>query len=106
MIVIGKIGTYGVTGRKVEELREYLKKNVELRHVPDMDAYRQMCEDISSYVDHLNKKYKKSTPIHFSQCVSEILDGFFRFSRPGAYAACIYMSVYVVTPYKEGGESC
>ena len=105
MIVVCRFYQYGVAGKKINELADYLKKNVCNTYVEDVSGFVQMKRSIRKKVKELNEMYPKSEPIKFYGNIDEKYGyGGLMFKRPNASAAVINMSVYVVKQYKEGGE--
>jgi hypothetical protein len=105
MIVVCDFTQYGVRGKKVDELADYLKENVSNTYVKDVAEFVRMKRSIRKKVQQLNEKYPKSEPIEFSGNISDVYGyGALMFKRPKASVNVIGMKVFVVKEFKEGGE--
>ena len=94
MYVIGRVDTWGVEGKKIKELKEFLKKNVEYRYVKDRETFDLMKKVIFDKVKELNLKYRNTVDLKFTAPISGYWNqGEMRFTREGASHAILYLPV-------------
>lgn len=100
MIVFGESWAYGVQCRKVDELLEFIKKNIENTHLQEDDPVTVVTELLKDKVDELNKKYPKTVK-YYVKCDH----GFIRIGGVGVVLKGISIRRIVARPYKKGGEA-
>ena len=105
MIAVGKVSDYGVLGRKVRELKEFLVEHVQQRTVKDEKEYKKMQHFIKRRVTELNAQYPNTVNVSFvAEDPGKYGQGRFRFVRPNASSAILTATVLEVKPYEEGGS--
>ncbi len=104
MIAVGTIIEYGIQGRKIRELKDFLAENIQQRTVNDENEYKKMKHFIKRRVTELNAQFPNTVAVSFVADDPFTLGrGTFRFVRQNASTAIIYLTVLVVKPYTEGG---
>lgn len=109
IIITTEISIYGVQGQKFELLQQFLRDKIEYRACEGPGIFRDMIQEISDFVDDLNKKHKKTKEIVFTHQDSySFQHGQLSFFRQGARYATLMIPYFRLNWYdatKEGGES-
>lgn len=109
IIVTTEISIYGVQGQKFELLQQFLRDKIEYRACEGPGIFRDMIQEISDFVDDLNKKHKKTKEIVFTHQDSySFQHGQLSFFRQGARYAALMIPYFRLNWYdatKKGGKS-
>ena len=109
IIVTTEISIYGVQGQKFELLQQFLRDKIEYRACEGPGIFRDMIQEISDFVDDLNKKHKKTKEIVFTHQDSySFQHGQLSFFRKGARYAALMIPYFRLNWYdatKKGGKS-
>ena len=109
IIVTTEISIYGVQGQKFELLQQFLRDKIEYRACAGPGIFRDMIQEISDFVDDLNKKHKKTKEIVFTHQDSySYQHGQLSFFRQGARYAALMIPYFRLNWYdatKKGGKS-
>lgn len=104
MIAFGKSYAYGVMGRKVDEILQFLKKEHDYTYAKDENAFSAVIQSLKKKVDELNNKYPK-TQKYYVEVLKYVDEGCIRIHASGSPMRGISISYWNVREYKgEGGE--
>ncbi len=104
MRAFGKSFTYGVQGRKVDEIQQFLIKEHEYTYIKDENAFSAVIQSLKEKVDELNNKYPKTLKYYVEVQKSE-KQGYIRIHASGFSKRGISIPYWNVREYKkEGGE--
>lgn len=67
MIVFGKSWAYSVQGRKVDEILEYIHKNLDFTYVETEQEFQAVKTKIISKLQFYNMKYPKTVKYYLSE---------------------------------------
>lgn len=100
MVVFGESWAYSVQGRKVDEILEFIKKNIENTHLEEGEDISIVSKPLENKVEELNKKYPKTIKYFVRRD-----NGFLRIGPGGGFVMRgICIRVIIVRPFIKGGE--
>ena len=82
MIAFGKSYAYGVQGRKIDEILQFLYKEHDFTYVKDENAFSAVIQSLKRKVDELNSKYPKTLK-YYVEVQKNVNDGFIRIHASG-----------------------
>lgn len=102
MRAFGKSYAYGVQGRKVNEILQFLIKEHEYTYIRDENAFSAVIQSLKEKVDELNNKYPKTLKYYVEVQKSEE-EGFIRIHASGFSMRGISIPYWDVREYKKEG---
>lgn len=99
MIAFGESWAYSVQGRKVDELLEFIKKNIENTHLGEDEPVDVVTYLLADKVAFLNSKYPKTVK-YYVICSP----GYLRIGPIGSVTKGISIRMIIARPFTKGGE--
>ena len=104
MIAFGRSYAYGVMGRKVDEILQFLHQEFNYTYIKEEKDFPSVRESLKKRVEELNKKYPKTVK-YYVRLDKGCKCGFLRIGQPGSAIKGISLPYWDVREYKEeGGE--
>lgn len=105
MKAFGKSFAYSVQGRKVDEILQFLNKELDFTYIKDENDFSAVIQALKKKVDELNNKYPKTLKYYVEVQKSE-KEGFIRIHASGFSMRGVSIPYWNVREYKkEGGEA-
>ena len=105
MKAFGKSFAYSVQGRKVDEILQFLNKELDFSYIKDENDFSAVIQALKKKVDELNNKYPKTLKYYVEVQKSE-KEGFIRIHASGFSMRGVSIPYWNVREYKkEGGEA-
>ena len=102
MRAFGKSFAYSVQGRKVEEILQFLYKELDFTYVKDENAFSAVIQSLKEKVDKLNNKYPKTLK-YYVEVQKNVNDGYIRIHASGYSMRGISIPYWDVREYKKEG---
>lgn len=99
MIVFGESWAYSVRGRKVDELLEFINKNIANTHLQEDEPVSVVTDLLDEKVAELNDKYPKTVKYRVL-----IGSGKIRIGAHGSVIKGISIRMIIARPFTRGGE--
>lgn len=99
MIVFGESWAYSVQGRKVDELLEFINKNIANTHLQEGEPVTVVTDLLDEKVAELNDKYPNTVKYRVL-----IGSGYLRIVPPGGVVKGISIRMIIARPFTKGGE--
>ena len=103
MIAFGRSYAYSVMGRKVDEILQFLRNELDYTYIKDENFFPSVIELLKKKVAELNKKYPKTVK-YYVRLDKGCKCGFLRIGQPGSVIKGISLPYWDVRPFEEGGN--
>lgn len=100
MIVFGESWAYSVQGRKVDELLEFINKNIENTYLQEGEPVTVVTDLLDEKVAELNDKYPNTVKYRVL-----IGSDHLRIVPPGGVVKGIKIRMIIARPFTKGGEA-
>ena len=102
MRAFGKSYAYWVQGRKVDEILQFLYKELDFTYVKDENAFSAVIQSLKRKVNEINNKYPKTSK-YYVEVQKNVNDGYIRIQASGYSIRGISIPYWDVREYKKEG---